>query len=142
MAYRLTISCGFIYLLALVTTTSAVDVDFSRVIKPLLAEHCIKCHGPDEAEGGLDLSNREKALLKTDSDVLAIVPGKASDSEVIKRITSTDPELRMPPGEEKPLNESEIARLRAWIDAGAEYQAHWSFRELSKPTFPTVGNEA
>jgi len=118
----------------------AAELEFSRDVKPLLAEHCMKCHGPDKAEGGLDLSQRESALKKTDSGEIAIVPGKVSESQLMARITSSDPDARMPPGEEKPLNKSDIAILKQWIETGAEYQMHWSFRPLTAPTIPPVSN--
>jgi hypothetical protein len=114
------------------------DIDFTRDIKPILAEHCIKCHGPDKAEGGLDLTQRETALKDLDSGSKAIVPGQADQGELLVRVTSSDHDLRMPPSEEKLLDESQIEKLRKWIAAGAEFQIHWSFRELKKPKPPIV----
>jgi mono/diheme cytochrome c family protein len=116
----------------------AADADFTRDVKPILAEHCIQCHGPDKAEGGLDLSESDKALVELDSGQRAIVPGQANASQLIARITSTDPDERMPPGDEKPLKPSDIEVLRKWIDAGAEFQVHWSFQALRKPDLPIV----
>jgi Protein of unknown function (DUF1553)/Protein of unknown function (DUF1549)/Planctomycete cytochrome C len=118
----------------------AADFEFSRDVKPLLAEHCIKCHGPDKAEGGLDLSRRESAIKRGDSGEFPIVPGKVDASHLIARVSSGDPDVRMPPGDEKPLHESEIAILTKWIEAGAEYQTHWSFRPLESPAVPTVSD--
>ena len=117
-------------------------IDFNRDVKPILAEHCLKCHGPDEAEGGLNLTDRAISVQELDSGAKAIVPGKSGASEVIKRILSTDAEVRMPPGDEKPLKPHEVEVLRQWIDAGAEYQTHWSFRTLEKPAAPTVKDAA
>jgi mono/diheme cytochrome c family protein len=117
------------------------SVEFSRDIKPLLAEHCIRCHGPDKAEGGLNLTDRSKVVGKLESGVAGLVVGKPDESEIIRRITSTDEAVRMPP-EGKPLAEADVAKLRRWIAAGAEYQTHWAYRPLKSPTAPSVKNEA
>ncbi len=137
-------SCYTIFWVVGVTVQSylrpadAAGIDFSRDVKPILAEHCIKCHGPDKAESGLDLSDRNKALSELDSGDRAIVPGKATESHLIARVASGEPDQRMPPGDEKPLKAAEIEILRQWIEAGAEYQVHWSFRPLHTPVVPSV----
>ena len=114
-------------------------VSFNRDIRPILSDRCFLCHGPDEnqRQGDLRLDQREDALE------VAILPGNATDSELLARITSDDPELRMPPPESgrKPLNQSEIDILRNWIDDGAEYEGHWSFVAPSRPAVPEVEHE-
>lgn len=122
--------------------TPVPPVDYGREIKPLLTEHCIKCHGPDKAEGGLNLSERTGALQELDSGSLAIVPGKPEQGELLARIRSNDPDLRMPPGEAKPLTSAQTDLLSRWIAEGAEYQLHWAFRPLDKPAVPQVQNAA
>jgi mono/diheme cytochrome c family protein len=117
------------------------DMLFERQIKPLLAEHCLACHGPDKAEGGLNLVDRKQALKQLESGLFGIVPGKPDDSELIRRVTSHDESERMPP-EGKPLKPAEIEALRQWISLGAEYQQHWAYRKLEKPTPPQVTNVA
>src|ERR1051325_4391913 len=93
--------------------------------KPILAGKCYACHGPDEKErkGELRLDVREVAAEK------AFKPGSAKDSELIQRVTSTDPEMHMPrAASKKPsLTEAEIELIRKWIDQGAEYDKHWSY---------------
>jgi mono/diheme cytochrome c family protein len=125
-----------------VEPAQGAKLDFNRDVKPILAEHCIKCHGPDEAEGGLNLADRASAVKELESGAKAVVAGRSAESELIKRVMSADAEVRMPPGDEKPLKPAEIAILKRWIDAGAEYQTHWSFQELKQPAAPAVKNAA
>jgi hypothetical protein len=120
-------------------------VDFVRQIRPLLANNCLKCHGPDarERQAGLRLDVREVAVAPAESGQIAIVPGQPERSELIKRVTSADPDLRMPPAEaKKSLSADEIALVRRWIAEGARYQSHWAFTAPTKPAIPETKNFA
>ncbi len=117
---------------------TAASISFGRDIRPLLTEHCIRCHGPDTAEAGLDLSARTSATGTLASGHRAIVPGAAAASGMIARITSTDPDMRMPPGDERPLAAADVVLLSRWIAAGAEYEDHWAFRQLARPPVPSA----
>src|SRR5690242_16139931 len=79
--------------------TQGRRVDFNRDIRPLLSNTCYKCHGPDENErkAGLRLDTAEGAFGKSDSGSPPIVAGKSTESEVYARITSSDPNEKMPP---------------------------------------------
>lgn len=114
-------------------------VQFNRDIRPILSDRCLLCHGPDDKtrEADLRLDLRDAAIAKV------IVPGKSAESELLKRILSTDVDERMPPAHagRKPLTEAEISILRRWIDEGAEYEAHWSFISPQRPALPTVKQE-
>jgi hypothetical protein len=124
---------------------AARKVDYRREVRPILSDKCFKCHGPDEKErkAGLRLDTAEGFMAKTDSGAIAIQPGKSGESEVLKRLTHTDPELRMPPAiTGKTLTPKEIETLRLWIDQGAEVKGHWSFQAPVRPTPPTISNEA
>jgi hypothetical protein len=114
---------------------------FSRDIQPLLAKHCVVCHGPDEAEGGLRLDLAERAHSPLESGATAVVPGKPDASELLVRVTSTDESVRMPP-EGEPLSDVEVAALRQWIQQGAAFEEHWSYRPVEKPVLPEVQNTA
>jgi len=119
--------------------TSAAGPDFAREVRPVLSNRCFKCHGPDKEnqEAGLRLDLREAALAELDSGTRAIVPGHPDDSEVIARITSTDPDLVMPPPHTKvSLTDDEKRILADWIAAGAEYAPHWAFVKPEKPAVP------
>src|SRR5262249_40173218 len=93
-------------------------VDYDRDVKPILSANCFGCHGRRKQQSGLRLDLRQSALRGGDYGVV-IVPGKAADSALIKRVTSSDDGVRMPP-EDDPLSNHEVAVLRAWIDQGAE----------------------
>jgi Protein of unknown function (DUF1553)/Protein of unknown function (DUF1549)/Planctomycete cytochrome C len=111
-------------------------ISFTRQIKPILANKCFACHGPDEKErkAELRLDMRDEAVPSV------IKPGDGEHSEVVVRITSDDADTRMPPGDsKKPAVTAEEAKLiRHWIDQGAEYDAHWAYVKPSRPTIPSV----
>ena len=116
--------CALLYSLALsasyVCTCRATEIDFGRDIQPILAEKCLNCHGVDNAESGLRLDNRQSALKQTESGEFAIVPQKIQESELLRRIRSSDIELRMPP-EGEPLTDEQIQKIGSWISQGANW---------------------
>ncbi len=116
--------------------------DFNRDIRPLLARHCFKCHGPDDEarEVGLRLDNEQGAKQDL-GGYAAIVPGDADGSELLKRVMADDPDLRMPPaGSGRGLTESEVGMLRTWIQSGGRYQKHWAFVPPVQAMIPHVAN--
>jgi mono/diheme cytochrome c family protein len=116
----------------------AGDIRFNRDIRPILADRCFACHGPDAAQrqGDLRLDQRDDAIAS------AIIPGKSAESELVRRIASVDPEEQMPPASaHKPLlTEAERQRVAQWIDEGAPYEPHWSMAPLTRPETPRVTN--
>ncbi|MFM2094520.1 MAG: hypothetical protein RIS70_1644, partial [Planctomycetota bacterium] len=116
-------------------------VDYNRVIRPILSQHCFKCHGPDAAErkSGLRLDQAEGATRAAESGGVAIVPGNPGKSELLRRIESTDPAEQMPPADTgKKLTDDEKRLLRTWIEQGAKYQTHWAFVAPTRPELPAV----
>ncbi|HVC94426.1 MAG TPA: PSD1 and planctomycete cytochrome C domain-containing protein [Pirellulales bacterium] len=116
-------------------------IDYNRDVRHILSNNCFKCHGPDagERKAGLRLDLRDEALKPTDSGALAIVPGKAAESELVRRIFSEDPEDRMPPADsDKRLSDAEKDLLRQWIDDGAAWQQLWSFTPPRRPAPPEM----
>jgi mono/diheme cytochrome c family protein len=101
---------------------AADEVDFAHDVLPTLRQRCAACHTNGNYKGDLSMDTRE-ALLKAEG---AVVPGKAGESELVARITETDPELRMPP-KGPPLSDQQVAALRRWIDAGAPWQDGFDF---------------
>jgi hypothetical protein len=117
----------------------AEPVDFSREIQPLLAKRCFSCHGPDTHEGGLRLDQAAGATAALDSGGRAIVPGKTAESEILARITSSDPDTQMPP-EGPRLTAAQVDAIKRWIDEGAEWKEHWAFRPLTRPAVPAAAD--
>jgi len=96
---------------------------FNRDIRPVLSKNCFACHGPDEAD--------RKAATRLD------VAGQADLSALVERISSSDPELLMPPPDShKKLSPGQIDTLKRWVAQGAPYEPHWSFVPPRKPTPP------
>lgn len=118
---------------------SAPKVDYAGQVQTILARRCYACHGPDLQEGSLRFDDRETLLGEADSGLQAIVTGKSSESELIRRITSDEEWERMPP-EGKPLSEAEVELLSRWIDQGAEYTEHWAFQPIQNPPVPLVAD--
>lgn len=128
-----------------VQAADTASIDFTRDIRPLLSQHCFACHGPDEGsrQAGLRLDRADAALAEADSGAKAVVPGDPEGSELIARITSDDPDLRMPPASSgHTLSAEEIELFRRWIAAGAKFDDHWSFRPITRPEPPPVKNAA
>ena len=115
--------------------------DFLREVRPILAEHCLECHGPDEAvrAAGLRLDRPDAALALLPSGNRAIVPGDSAGSELLRRINAGDPDVVMPPPDaNRPLSEEQRQVLRRWIEHQAPYAEHWSFQTVSRPAVPIV----
>lgn len=116
------------------------EIDFNRDIRSILSDNCFLCHGPaDETrEAGLRLDQFELAV----EDRSAIVPHDSGSSEVIARITSSDPDLVMPPPETgKTLSGDQVELLKQWVDQGAEYQKHWAFETPTRPSVPQLNSD-
>jgi hypothetical protein len=119
-------------------------VDFNRDIRGILSNRCYTCHGPDDAERQADLrlDSRDGATADL-GDHFAIVPGKPESSELVRRITSSDPDVMMPPaGKDKPLSKKKIDLLTRWVKQGAEYAKHWSYEIPTRPALPKTSNQA
>src|SRR5207247_1073922 len=102
------------------------QVDFTRQIRPILANRCFRCHGPDDKarQADLRLDSREGATAARDEGH-AIVPAKPDESLLIARVTEADDDERMPPKDAGArLSAKEIELLRRWVAQGAEYKLH------------------
>ena len=112
-------------------------VHFSRDIRPILNQNCMHCHGGVRQKNGVSFLFREEALGVGKSGRRTIVPGKPDASELIARVTSSDPETRMP-YHAPPLPPQQIALLRRWIKEGAQWEDHWAFIAPKPQPLPAV----
>ena len=144
---RISLIAIFYLLNSCFVAASAQDTDqpieFRRDVLPILSENCFACHGFDEKarQADLRLDIASGATGVADSGQRAVVPGKPNESELVQRISSSDPDLRMPPPEtEKTLTAEQQQILRKWIDQGAEFPKHWSFEKPQAAQPPTIKN--
>ena len=133
-----------VYLLLLLVVAAPADgakpISFNKDIRPILADRCFICHGPDSAtrEAGLRLDREESAKGKLeDSGNIAIVAGDLEASELLARLT--DPDALMPPPESNlKVSKQEIELIRQWIAEGAKWERHWAFIPPVKSDLPVV----
>jgi hypothetical protein len=129
--------------LAPIGFVQAEPLNFNRDIRPILSAKCFACHGPDSQDRAAKfrLDTKEGAFADL-GGYAAIVPRKPDESELVTRITSTDPDELMPPPEQKnPLTAKEIGLLKRWIKEGAPFSGHWAFEPVTRPTPPATGTQ-
>jgi mono/diheme cytochrome c family protein len=135
----------------------AADVDYQTQIKPILAEHCCRCHGPEEQNSELRLDTAALAL-RGGLGGAAVVPHKSRESLLLKAISGTGDVTRMPPeGDGEPLSAKQIELIKTWIDQGAKAPAdevarpatakkpantHWAFQPVQRVKPPAVKDES
>ncbi|WP_235034004.1 PSD1 and planctomycete cytochrome C domain-containing protein [Roseiconus lacunae] len=128
--------------------TVSAPVDFDEHVLPILEDRCLYCHGEDEQESGLRLDRRAFMIKGGDSGLAAVVPGKPSNSYLIDVIKHLDPDVKMPPDDDK-LPAEEIEVLQRWVEQGATWPDQmddviedsvdlWSFQPVKRPTVPAV----
>ena len=123
------------------TVLAQQQVRFDHDVRPILSNHCWSCHGPDEVarKAGLRLDRQDSATAAGDSGLIAIVPGKPAESELIARIHSHDADTQMPPASaKKPITEKQKLILQQWIEQGAEFSSHWAYVPPVRPAVPAV----
>src|SRR5215813_2834405 len=109
---------------------------FNRDIRPIMADTCFRCHGPDSRArmAGLRLDIREEALKKTKSGVTPIVPSSPEQSAIIQRVFAENPAKIMPPQYlHKELSAAQKETIRHWVAEGAVYEKHWSYEPVKRP---------
>lgn len=126
----------FITVAAFAVSASAAEVTFNRDIRPVLSTACNKCHGPDDA-------HREADLRLDSEDGIRQAFDGGLNSEGWKRITSTDPDVVMPPPDSHvELKPRDIAVIKTWVESGAGYEGHWSFIAPVRPDVPKPSVDA
>ena len=134
---RIALTLGF-WLLTAASLLASEEL-FRQQVAPILVDHCLSCHNPERAEGGLSLTRAEAVLTGGDSGG-AIEPGDAVGSYLYERIVPIDGKAEMPEGQ-SPLSEAQIAIIREWINQGAHWPEDyeltlpvwWSFAPLQQP---------
>jgi hypothetical protein len=122
----------------------AQAISFNRDVRPILADRCFVCHGPNakdrKAKLRLDRADGTEGAYRTRKELAAIKPGSLKDSALWYRITTTDVDERMPPAEahKKPLSKKEQAIIKSWIESGAPYEKFWAFVPARKSAPPKV----
>lgn len=124
----------------------AAPVVFNRDIRPILADACFHCHGPDPGtrKAGLRLDTEAGFFtLSKDAEMPPVTKGKPEKSSLFQRLISKDADEVMPPAEaHKDLKPAQIALVKAWIEQGAPWQPHWSFIPPVRSPLPIVKNTA
>ncbi len=120
-------------------------VDFQRQVRPILTDNCFQCHGPDPRtrQARLRLDTQDGAFAERPSG-RAIVPGDPMTSLLYQRIAHASDTKRMPPPRlsKKTLSAEQIEVLRRWIEEGASWDQHWSFKPVRRLDPPSVTDEA
>src|SRR3954451_25483858 len=106
----------------------ATAIDFNHDVRPILSDNCFHCHGPDPKDRQADLRlDVRTSVGKIHGAEAVFDPKNSAESELLNRITSDDPDLRMPPPDSgKVLTPAQIKTLRAWVAQGGKYQLHWA----------------
>ena len=144
---------GGIFLIASCFSTNRKEerlpdvVSYNFHIRPIFSDKCFKCHGPDarKRQAGLRLDIADSAFkpLQETKGAFALVAGKPEQSEVYKRVSSTDTSYQMPSPEAHlgALSLHEIQLIKKWIEQGAKYEKHWAFIAPGKAALPKISNE-
>ena len=122
---------------------SSPTIDFQRDVRSILSDNCFQCHGPDKSTrmAELRLDTQESAFAKRPNGT-TIVPGDLEASLLYQRITHENGIIRMPPAySKKELTKEQIDVLQRWIELGASWDQHWSFKTIERPEPPAMKNE-
>ncbi len=124
-------SLAICLLMATASESRAGGVEFNRQIRPILAEYCFQCHGPDASKRQGDLRLDVERNAKEHAIVGTV------ESELFQRIASEEDDARMPPAETgRRLSQKQINLIRQWLEEGAHYEGHWAFEPITKPKVP------
>lgn len=136
--HRVLTMIGLLCVVNLAQATESDAIDFSRDIRPILADTCYQCHGPDEQTRESDFRlDLQTDVLKNHGNGHLVVPGKPSESVLLQRLLTTDVEQRMPPVDaDRQLSSDQIELIRKWIEQGAPWKQHWAFAPIKKSPLP------
>src|SRR5882672_7651382 len=131
---RLSLVCFSILLIA----PASAEVRFSRDIRPIMAETCFRCHGPDKAArmAGMRLDIRDEALKPTARGTIPIVPGDPDKSAIVQRILADGARVMPPASIHKELTSAQKDTIRRWVAEGAKYEGHWAYQPMQRTAVP------
>jgi hypothetical protein len=140
MLHRL---CLILLTLAVAAAPASAEVDFGRDVLPVLSDACFHCHGPDAAKRKANLRfDTKEGAFRLRKGKAVIVPGNSSQSELVRRISSDDPDDHMPPASSnRKLTPRQIDILRRWVEEGAKWGRPWAFVPPHRPEIPKVHSQ-
>jgi Protein of unknown function (DUF1553)/Protein of unknown function (DUF1549)/Concanavalin A-like lectin/glucanases superfamily/Planctomycete cytochrome C len=123
--------------------SSPETIQYNRDVRPIISENCFPCHGADSAarKAKLRLDHFEYATAKREDADPAIIPGKADESELVRRIFDSGDDVMPPEKSHKVLTPAQKNLLKQWVAEGAKYEAHWSLIPPTRPELPKVKNK-
>jgi len=127
-------------ILVFIVSSPQTPIDYNTQVKPIFNKKCIACHGGVRRKSGFSLLFRADALAINKSGKRAIIPGDPDHSEMIRRLTLSDPDERMP-YKHNPLSKHEIGVLRKWIKQGAKWGDHWAYVAVKPVEVPAVKSQ-
>jgi hypothetical protein len=122
--------------LACAASFAHAEVQFNRDIRPIMADTCFRCHGPDKSSrmAGMRLDIRDEALKPLRDGKVPIVPGAPDRSEIIQRIFAPGARTMPPAYIHKELTPAQKNTIREWVAEGAKYEGHWAYQPVHRPT--------
>jgi hypothetical protein len=122
--------------------SASAEVSFNRDIRPIMADTCFRCHGPDKSSRmmGMRLDLRDEALKPLRDGSTPIVPGDPGKSAIIQRIFAPGARVMPPPAIHKELTPAQKNTIRQWVAEGAKYEGHWAYQPVQRATPPAAGN--
>src|ERR1044071_1180528 len=128
--------------LLILCASGAAQVQFNRDVRPIMAETCFRCHGPDKSSrmAGMRLDLRDEALKPTQRGVTPIVPGDPEKSAVVQRVFAKDARVMPPAYIHKDLTAPQKDTIRQWIAEGAKYEGHWAYQPVQRQAAPGAQN--
>jgi mono/diheme cytochrome c family protein len=136
------VAATFFLPIGIIRAAGPAKVDFARQVRPILAESCFECHGPDPAgrKGDLRLDSRGDVFADRGGYRL-VVPGHPEESELIARITAAGSDEVMPPAHSRrKLTREQVELLARWVAEGAAWNEHWAFAPPPRHDPPGVAN--
>ncbi|HET6424092.1 MAG TPA: DUF1549 domain-containing protein, partial [Planctomycetaceae bacterium] len=132
--------CGWATMAVAADAPIPDKIEYNRDVRPILSDNCFFCHGPDKNKREADLRLDDgSGFTGNGSHAAVVTPKSPENSDLWKRIATTDASEKMPPADSgKKLTDRDLAVLKKWIEQGAEYQGHWAFIPPQRPAVPSV----